>query len=352
MRAAFNRWLKIYFSDPQAITLFALLVIGFGVIVFLGDLLAPVLASIVVAYLLEGIIRVLERHGLKRLGAVLIVYSAFLASLLLLLFGLVPLLSAQTTTLMNNLPEMIAGGQQMLMQLPERYPAFITQEQIADIMASLRTNVAALGHNLVSISLSTLTGLFTVVLYVVLLPVLVFFLLKDKRLIINWLGKLLPQDHTLAKQIWQEMDRQLGNYVRGKFIEILIVGVVAYAVFALMGLHYALLLAVLVGLSVIVPYIGAIAVTVPVVLIAFFQWGWSSEFIWLVTAYLVLQALDGNLLVPWLFSEAVNIHPVAIITAILIFGGIWGFWGMFFAIPLATLVKALIDAWPRVREET
>jgi len=114
-----------------------------------------------------------------------------------------------------------------------------------------------------------------------------------------------------------------------------------------MGLNYATLLAVLVGLSVIVPYVGAIIVTVPVVLVAFFQWGWGDAFIWLVAVYLIIQGLDGNLLVPLLFSEAVHLHPVAIITAILLFGGIWGFWGMFFAIPLATLVKAVIDAWPR-----
>jgi len=347
MRTLFYRWLRRYFSDPQGVILIVLLVVGFGAVIFLGDMLAPVLASIVLAYLLEGLIRPLERRGLPRLSAVALVFSIFLASLLLLLFGLVPLISAQATTLLHNLPDMIAGGQQMLMQLPERYPAFVTQEQIADLMVSLRSNVTALGHNLVSLSLNTLAGVFTVVLYVVLLPMLVFFLLKDKRLILDWISRLLPRERSLATGVWREVDQQLGNYVRGKFVETVIVGVATYIVFALMGLHYAALLAVLVGLSVIVPYIGAIAVTVPVVLIAFFQWGFSSDFVWLVSVYLIIQAIDGNILVPWLFSEAVNIHPVAIITAILLFGGIWGFWGMFFAIPLATLVKAVINAWPR-----
>jgi putative permease len=106
------------------------------------------------------------------------------------------------------------------------------------------------------------------------------------------------------------------------------------------------LLAVLVGLSVIIPFIGAAAVTVPVVMIAYFQWGWSSEFAYLLLAYGIIQALDGNVLVPLLFSEAVNLHPIAIILSVLVFGGIWGLWGVFFAIPLATLVKAVLDAWP------
>jgi putative permease len=107
------------------------------------------------------------------------------------------------------------------------------------------------------------------------------------------------------------------------------------------------LLAALVGVSVLVPYIGATVVTIPVAIVAFFQFGWTTEFAWVMGIYAVIQALDGNVLVPLLFSEVVNLHPIAIIVAVLFFGGLWGFWGVFFAIPLATLVKAVMDAWPR-----
>jgi putative permease len=118
-----------------------------------------------------------------------------------------------------------------------------------------------------------------------------------------------------------------------------------------MGLNYAALLALAVGLSVIIPYVGAILVTLPVVMVGFFQWGMGSEFFYLCAVYLIIQVLDGNVLVPLLFSEAVNLHPVAIILAILFFGGIWGLWGVFFAIPLATLIKAIINAWPTAEPE-
>ncbi|HNW78744.1 MAG TPA: AI-2E family transporter, partial [Candidatus Competibacteraceae bacterium] len=106
-------------------------------------------------------------------------------------------------------------------------------------------------------------------------------------------------------------------------------------------------LALMVGLSVIVPYIGAVVVTVPVALVAFFQWGWGPEFLWLLGVYLIVQGLDGNILVPLLFSEVVDLHPIAIIVAVLVFGGLWGFWGVFFAIPLATVVQSILKAWPR-----
>ena len=115
----------------------------------------------------------------------------------------------------------------------------------------------------------------------------------------------------------------------------------------LMGLNFSMLIGFLVGISVLVPYIGAAVMTFPVALVAYFQFGWSGELAWLLIAYCVLQVLDGNVLVPLLFAEMINLHPIAIIVAVLFFGGIWGVWGVFFAIPLAILVRDVINAWPR-----
>jgi putative permease len=153
----------------------------------------------------------------------------------------------------------------------------------------------------------------------------------------------------LTVRVWEEVDMQIGNYVRGKFAEVFILWAVSYATYAAMGLNYAMLLAVLMGLQVIIPYVGATLVTFPVLGVAYFQWGWGGdEFMYVVIAYSIIQALDGVMLVPILFSEAVNLHAVAIIIAILFFGGLWGFWGVFLAIPLATVVKAVLTAWPRI----
>jgi putative permease len=187
-----------------------------------------------------------------------------------------------------------------------------------------------------------------VILVVLLvLPLLVFFFLKDKDRILAWFRDFLPADFTLTQQVWQEVDVQMGNYVRGKFWEIIIVWGVSAAVFAYMDLQFAMLLGFMVGLSVIVPYVGAVVITIPVALVGFFQWGWGSEFVWLITAYLIIQMLDGDVLVPLLFSEVVDLHPVAIIVAVLVFGGLWGFWGVFFSIPLAAVVQAVLKVWPR-----
>ncbi|MCK5042207.1 MAG: AI-2E family transporter, partial [Sphingomonadales bacterium] len=148
-----------------------------------------------------------------------------------------------------------------------------------------------------------------------------------------------------STQVWKEVLARTGDYARGKVYEIIIVGVSAWLVYMFLGLQFAAFLALITGLSVIIPYIGAALVTLPVAFVALFQWGAGSESLIAVMAYLILQALDGNVLVPLLFSEVVKLHPNAIILAVLVFGGIWGLWGVFFAIPLATLANAVINAW-------
>ena len=161
-----------------------------------------------------------------------------------------------------------------------------------------------------------------------------------------WFCGFLPRRRPLLSGIWSELNLQFSNYARGKGIEVFIIGLASYVSFALFGLNYAALLGLLVGLSVIVPYIGATLVTIPVVMVGYFQFGVSPDFYWLLGIYAVIQILDGNVLVPLLFSEAVDLHPVAIVIAVLFFGGIWGVWGVFFAIPLATLINAILSAWP------
>lgn len=339
-------WYQRNFSDPQAGILLLLLLAGFLVVIYMGGMLAPILTSIVIAYMLEALVIMLVNRNVPRLVAVIIVCVLFLFMTLFLVIWMVPLLSSQITQLVQELPSQIDLGRQTLLQLPEAYPGVVTEAQVNQIMSAISGQTKDLGHGVLSFSLASIPLLFALVIYLILVPLLIFLFLKDKSIILNWFKKYLPKQRGLASKVWAEMDQQIGNYVRGKITEIFIVGGVSYIVFVAMGLNYAALLAVAVGLSVIIPYIGAAAVTIPVAMIAYFQWGWSAEFAYLMLAYGIIQALDGNVLVPLLFSEAVNLHPVAIIMAVLVFGGIWGLWGVFFAIPLATLVKAVLNAWP------
>jgi putative permease len=343
-----SQWYNRYVSDPQVVILALLLAGGFIVMLTLGKMLAPVLAGVVIAYLLDGVVEKCHRLGAPRLTAVVLVFLLFMSFLVFTLIWMVPRLSTQVTQLVTQLPDIIAHGQAVMLQLPEKYPNLFTAEQVSDLGATIRTEITEMSQRVLSLSLPAVTGLMILLVYIILVPVLAFFFLKDKHRIIAWFSQRLPRQRRLVDEVATDVNVQVSNYVRGKVWEIVIVGVVAFATFSFMGLQYALLLATMVGLSVIIPYIGAAVVTVPVAVIAWFQWGWTPEFGWMLFAYAVLQGLDGYLLVPLLFSEVVNLHPVAIIIAILVFGGLWGFWGVFFAIPLATLVQAVMHAWPKM----
>lgn len=347
MKEVFRSWFNRYFSDPQAVFLLVALVTIFIVVFTMGKMIAPVLASIVIAYLLEGMAGSLEKLRVPRILAVITVYLFFIAALLLLIFGVLPQLSSQLSQLFGELPSMLDKLQQSILRLPESYPQLISENQINTFIADLAVDMKSMLGGMTQAVWSFSIASIQITVYLILVPILVFFFLKDKAVILAWFSARLPQERGLAGTVWEEVDVQIGNYIRGKFIEIAIVGAVSYTTFQFMGLQYAALLGMLVGLSVIIPYIGAVVVTIPVALVAYFQWGWTGDFAWLIFAYLVIQALDGNALVPLLFSEVVDLHPVAIIIAVLVFGGLWGFWGVFFAIPLATLVNALLKAWPR-----
>ena len=342
------RWFERQFSNPQLMILLLLLATLFAVVLLFGQMLGPVLIAIVLAYLMDTPIEQLKMRGMGPSLSIWIIYLLFLTLFIFLIVVLLPLLSRQVTQFLSTVPAMVQAGREILTQLPESYPALVSAEQLTEIVNTASRSMTQFAQQTLSKSLAFIPGIITVLIYLVLVPMLVFFMLKDKRALFSWFTDFLPKDRSLAEQVWHEVDLQIGNYIRGKFWEMLIVGLVTYFSFIFLNLQYAALLGVLVGLSVLVPFVGATVVTLPVAAVAFYQFGWSGEFGTVMLVYGIIQALDGNVLVPLLFSEVVNLHPVAIIVAVLFFGGVWGFWGVFFAIPLATLVKAVISAWPKL----
>ncbi|ARN75317.1 AI-2E family transporter [Oceanicoccus sagamiensis] len=346
MLKIFRRWLDQIFVEEESIILLLLITISMVVLITMGNMLAPAITSLILAFMMQGLIGQLTARNVPQWAAVTIAFIVFVGTFLTALLVILPLAWNQMANLFNELPGMMSQWQQLMLVLPEKYPSIFTEQQIQEWIVLARSETAKMGQSVLSFSISKIPNVVGILIFIVLVPILVFFFLKDRQVLLNWMGGFLPEQRPMLSKIWHEMNDQVANYVRGKAIEIVIVGLVSYLVFILLGLNYAALLGVLVGFSVVIPFIGAAVVTLPIAMIGFFQWGWGSEFLTLIVVYAVIQALDGNVLVPLLFSEAVNLHPVAIILAVLVFGGFWGLWGVFFAIPLATLIKAVINAWP------
>lgn len=342
-----RNWYIRRLSDPQTMGLLAILLFGFLAIYFFGNLIAPLLIAIVLAYLLEMPIRFLNlRLRFPRIMATIIVFGSFISIATIFFLILVPMLWNQSISLLSDLPAMFNKLNEWLLNLPEHYPELIDYSMVDSIFNSVREKILGFGESVVKLSLTSIMNLVSLGIYAFLVPLMMFFMLKDKKELLQGVSRFLPRNRHLASKVWMEMQQQISNYIHGKLLEILIVTLITYIIFLIFGLNYPLLLAFAVGLSVLVPYIGAVLVTIPVALVALFQFGVSPTFWYIIIAFAISQLLDGNLLVPYLFSEAVNLHPLAIIISVLIFGGLWGFWGVFFAIPLATLVKAVLNALP------
>lgn len=344
-------WINRYFSNEEAIFLVITIVAGLLVVIFLGTVLAPVLTGLAFAFLLEGIVSRLSSWRVPRLLAICIVEVFFLGILIALVVGILPVVWAQLGDLVNALPRAIEGLRDFATDLSIRYPEVFPGNAVDDWSATLNQQATELGAAVVQGLLTQLPNVLGVLIFLILTPIALFFFLKDKDRMFRGFKTLLPRRRRLIGQISADMGVQIGNYVRGKLIEIVIVALVTYITFSILGMNYAALLALLVGISVLIPYVGAAVVTIPVAAVGLLQFGWTVDFVIVMAAYAVIQAVDGNVLVPLLFSKAVNLHPISIILAVLVFGGIWGVWGVFFAIPLATLVKAVYNAWPKAAAE-
>jgi len=347
----FHDWYTRKFSDPHAVTLVVILVCLFLFLALFSHLLMPVLVALGIAFLLDLPVNKMINLKISRTVSTIVVVGAFVGITLIAMLGLMPIIWQQSSNFLQEVPNMVTEGQKYLLTLPEKYPEIIQASQIDTFIHTIKEKLLEWGEVALKASLNSISDIVALMVYLILVPLMVFFFLKDKHDLFSTFSRFLPKERRMATQVGKEMNQQILNYIRGKITEILIVGMFTTTAFIFLELRYSVLLGVLVGLSVLVPYVGATIVTIPVFLVALFQFGLTQELGYVMLAYGIIQAIDGNVIVPLLFSEAVNLHPVTIIIAVILFGGLWGFWGIFFAIPLATLVKAVINAWSSTQEE-
>ena len=341
-----NKVFKKIFSNEETIVFSIAILLIFLIITYFGSILTPFLISVVVAYLLVGLQKKIQTYNIGQYTSLIITFSIFIVTGAALIIWLVPLLYIQLQAFILDVPNLFSNFLDYMSDLPTKFPELVSSDQIAIFFQAVSEEITAIAQNIIKSSISGIQSTITILLYIILFPILVFFFLFDRKNIIDGVLKIIPGKREMFSNVWAEMDIQLSNYVRGKTIEIFIVGAVAAIIFSSLGLKYSALLSVLVGLSVIIPYVGAFLVTIPIVIVGLLQFGLGTQFYLLVSLYLLLQALDGNLLVPLIFSETLRLHPVVIILAVFIFGSMFGFWGVFFSIPIATFIKAVWNAWP------
>lgn len=345
MKQIFKQWVERYFSNYEASLLLIWLLSIILIVIIGGRVLAPVITSLIIAYLMQGVVNFLVRKKIPHKISVYIVFSFFMAILFAGIFFIIPIIWKQFCNLITSLPSMLSKADNAIISISAKHP-FLLRHDVSSIITNIKEELASYGQYYIATSYTKILELVHILVYCTLVPFLVFFFLRDKYAFLKLIKSILPRRHGLIMQVATEMNNQIASYIRGKGVEILVVSIVTYAVFLFFGLNYAELLAIIVGLSVLIPIVGVLVVSIPVILVALLQWGLSEQFLAVSIAFSVIQVLDANILVPVLFSDAVGLHPVTIIISVLVFGSVWGVLGVFFAIPLATLLKAVVNAWP------
>lgn len=336
-----NDHLSRFFADAELNKLFAVGLVFLLAFWLFAEELAPLLVGVLIAYILESVVQQMTRRGMPRWLAAAVSVVAAAGGVIAAFYAL----PRQLQGLSGDLPRLQESAAQMLNAINKLLPEelVITDSE----MATKAGEVAGdLGSYVLENTVAVAGDVFSTFVYLVVIPLFVFFLLKDKDILLAAVAKRMPRSDIFG-DLWLRMDEQFGSYLRGKFLEAGVVGVASWLVFLYFAVDYALMLAVMIGLSVFVPFVGAVAVTVPVIALGFLQFGWSPEFAKVIVAYTIIQVLDGQVLVPLLFSGVVRLHPITIFAAIIFFGNLWGFLGVFFAIPLASLIKsvlAVVDA--------
>ncbi len=243
MRDFLNKFFNRFFSNEESIYFAILLVTSFGFIIYFGKVLLPVIISLVIAFLLNGLMRSLISFNLSRkiaFSITLIVFFGFYLSL----FMALPSLGAQINNLLQNLPSIVASFQETLSIMND----YFSEEDLEVIFSNLSSQISILLSSALGQLAGTVSLMFNAILYAIMIPLMVFFFLKDKEELLPLAASVLPKENDFMKTVFTEMNGQLFNYVTGKFIEMLIVATASYIVFALLGLPYAVLIAILVGL--------------------------------------------------------------------------------------------------------
>lgn len=343
--------------------LYRRLVVTLGVFVLLwlihvaGSFLAPFILALILAYVADPLVDRLEQSGVVRTwGALGVLLTAVL---LVVIAGLmiVPLVIEQGNRFVEDLPSMIASAQAWY-QLQVRALAgsqlpFIQdiaferalEVESSDIAAFITDQIEALGlswQNAIGLGRGLQTAL-TILGYLVLTPVLTFYLLRDFPSLQEWVGRLLPRDQREgALSFLRRYNALVGEYLRGQLLVALFVGVATGIGFWLVGFPNAILLGVVAGVFNIVPYLGLVVSLIPALLIALLTPPLWLSLVKVAGVFFAVQALDGYLLSPKIIGDRVGLHPVWVMLAILAFGSFFGIVGLLLAIPLAVLVKLII----------
>lgn len=307
----------------------------------LGTVMLPFLVGGAIAYFLDPIADRLERMGLSRTSATATISLVALLIFALLALLIVPMLVRQLVQLVNAAPTIVGQLQQFL---TERFPQIMDSESVVrDTLGAIGKTIQARGGELASTLLSSAMSVINAVVFIVVVPVVAFYLLLDWDPMIARIDQLLPRDHQeTIRAIGRDIDRVLAGFVRGQVSVCMILGTFYSVALMLAGLQFGLIVGAIAGLVTFIPYVGAIIGGSLAIGLALFQfWGDWVQIGVIAAIFAVGQFLEGNIITPRLVGKSVGLHPVWLLFALSAFGTVFGFVGMLVAVPVAAALGVL-----------
>ncbi|MBB3127145.1 putative PurR-regulated permease PerM [Paenibacillus rhizosphaerae] len=305
---------------------------------FLKAILAPFVVAMIISYVLNPVVCMLAARKMPRGIAVLLIYAVFLTCLAVILINLIPMLIEQMEELNEHLPEMTMHAQNIMNNLDNRgFPVGI-KEGVDQWLLQWEDRLAKGISNFMDHIGSTIN----IVLNIFIIPFLIFYILKDFDVFERAVVSLLPRTRRKASvRLLKEIDEALGNYVRGQFLVCLIVGILAYIGYMIIGMPYALLMASIVAVFNIVPYLGPFLGAAPAVVMAS-TISWKMVLMVIIVNWLC-QLLESNIVSPQVVGKKLHLHPMLIIFALLVGGEIAGVVGLILAVPLFAVLKVIVQ---------
>ena len=311
----------------------------------LGDVLLPFVVGLALAYFLDPVADRLERWGFSRIWATAVISVLSLSIVLVIIIAVIPYMVGQLSEFISHLPEMSKALQSWINAMALKYaPALLTGDfQLTTALQDFGGAVGTVGGAVVGSVFSVGMGAINVLLFVLVVPVVMIYMLADWDLAVQKIDSWLPRDHAPdIRRLGREIDTALAGFVRGQVTVCALIGIFYALSLELVGLNFGFTIGILAGLTSFIPFFGAIGGGALAIGVAAFQF-WSDP-VWIfavVAIFAAGQVLEGNILTPRLVGKSIGLHPVWLLFALSAFGSLFGFIGMLLAVPLAAIVGVI-----------
>ncbi len=305
-----------------------------------GEIFRTLIIASLLAYILEPLATKLESRGLSRNTATALIFLGVVAIIILFIFLLLPALTHELRSVQGGVTREQAGEFiKNIEQFIKTRFGFLGLQQV-DLMNSLQQLSASMGNRF----LGYLLNVVSLISNLVIIPFIIFFIIRDGRKLKREFIRLVPNRYfEFTLNVLHKMDVQLGNYLRGIFLDAMLVGILSIIALRILDVKLFFLIGAFAGFANIIPYIGPIAGAIPAIIISVLHTGNFSYILYIIIAFALIQLIDNVVFQPLVLARSVNLHPLLVLLLVIIGGKLFGILGMLLSVPLMAVIKVVLN---------